>query len=207
MGAFSAHTHTRTHTYTRTRTHPLYHPPDGSVSRLANIEIGRRAVRGLEKACPFQALNQKIGSFCRVVFSPLFLCKDLFRGFDLTYYEFTLIPCTLNNRLWSNGLCLYAFTTLQILLCRPRGVHVARIDISCQRRTSKALSGTMQPIHLGEFAGHGTLLFLEGWQVYNVYFVWSFSVLIGQNGRRFISFTTPGISRRKSDLCNPSNQH
>ncbi len=60
--AFSA----RTHTHARTRTHPLYHPPDGSVSRLANIEIGRRNVRGLEKDCPFQALNQKIGSFCRV---------------------------------------------------------------------------------------------------------------------------------------------
>lgn len=170
MGAFSTHTHTHTHTYTRT--HPLYHPPDGSVSRLANIEIGRRAVRGLEKACPFQALNQKIGSFCCVVFSPLFLCKDLFRGFDLTYYKFTLIPCTLNNRLWSNGICLYVFTALQILLARQQGVRVAQIDISCQRlQTSKALSGSMQPIHLGEFARHGTLLFLEGWQVYNVYFM------------------------------------
>lgn len=120
------HTHTHAHTYTRT--HPLYHPPDGSVSRLANIEIGRRAVRGLEKACPFQALNQKIGSFCCVVFSPLFLCKDLFRGFDLTYYKFTLIPCTFNNRLWSNGLCLYAFTTLQKLLCTP-----ARVACSSNR--------------------------------------------------------------------------
>ncbi len=39
------------------------------------------------------------------------------------------------------------------------------------------------------------------------FILWSFSVLNRQNGRRFVSFITPGISRRKSDLCNPSSQH
>lgn len=55
---------------------------------------------------------------------------------------------------------------------RQQGLRVAQIDISCQRlQTSQALLGLMQPIHLGEFARHGTLLLLEGWQVYNVYFM------------------------------------
>lgn len=178
------HTHTHAHTYTRT--HPLYHPPDGSVSRLANIEIGRRAVRGLEKACPFQALNQKIGSFCCVVFSPLFLCKDLFRGFDLTYYKFTLIPCTFNNRLWSNGLCLYAFTTLQKLLCTP-----ARVACSSNRYFMSKTSNFTSALGLNATHPSESSRVTEHFCYWKdgrstTFILWSFRVLVGQSGRWFL---------------------